>query len=389
MKFITNVTAQAHDEFVKQSPLNHLLQSSTWAKVKDNWSSKIVGVTNDDDELIASSLVLIKTLPLGFTMYYAPRGPIMDYHNQDLVSFFFKEFKKFAKKDHALFIKIDPAILVESSEPVISNLKQVGADWLGLTKNMSDTIQPRFNAVIYKEDFSEDNLSKKTRQFLNKAKRSEPIVEIGSISLIPEFCELMRKTEIRKDISLRNAEYYQKLLEQYPQDAFITLTRINLGKLLSNYQADLMKISNDIDKITNNKKLKAVNLEIENIQKNISELSTIIKEHGEVVPASCELCINSGGAAETLYGGTDITFQKYYPSYLTWYETINTAFNKGARTVNMGGVENSLSKDDGLLRFKKHFNPQIEEYIGEFNIPVNGLLYKLSNLAYNRRKHKK
>ena len=94
MKFITNVTAQAHDEFVKQSPLNHLLQSSTWAKVKDNWSSKIVGVTNDDDELIASSLVLIKTLPLGFTMYYAPRGPIMDYHNHALVQFFFKSLKQ-------------------------------------------------------------------------------------------------------------------------------------------------------------------------------------------------------------------------------------------------------------------------------------------------------
>ena len=53
MKFNTAVDAKAHDEFVKQSPLNHLLQSSTWAKVKDNWSSKIVGVTNDDDELIA------------------------------------------------------------------------------------------------------------------------------------------------------------------------------------------------------------------------------------------------------------------------------------------------------------------------------------------------
>ncbi|MDN6210651.1 MAG: aminoacyltransferase, partial [Lactococcus sp.] len=39
MKFNTYVAAAAHDEFVKKRPLNHLLQSSTWAKVKDNWES--------------------------------------------------------------------------------------------------------------------------------------------------------------------------------------------------------------------------------------------------------------------------------------------------------------------------------------------------------------
>ena len=64
MKFNTAVDAKAHDEFVKQSPLNHLLQSSTWAEVKDNWASQIVGVTDDAGNLIASSLVLIKNYHL-------------------------------------------------------------------------------------------------------------------------------------------------------------------------------------------------------------------------------------------------------------------------------------------------------------------------------------
>ena len=93
MKFNTAVDAKAHDEFVKQSPLNHLLQSSTWAEVKDNWASQIVGVTDDAGNLIASSLVLIKKIPLGFTMFYTPRGPIMDYENAELVSFFFDQLK--------------------------------------------------------------------------------------------------------------------------------------------------------------------------------------------------------------------------------------------------------------------------------------------------------
>ena len=67
-------------------------------KVKDNWGSEIVGVY-EKDTLVASSLVLIKPLPAGFTMLYTPRGPVMDYTNERLVSYFMAELKKFGKKN--------------------------------------------------------------------------------------------------------------------------------------------------------------------------------------------------------------------------------------------------------------------------------------------------
>ena len=82
----------------------------------------------------------------------------------------------------------------------------------------------------------------------------------------------------------------------------------------------------------------------------------------------------------------DTEFQKYYPAYLAWYESINHAFETGARTLNMGGLENSLSESDGLLNFKKNFIPTVEESIGEFDIPVNKFLFSASNLAYKIRK---
>ena len=46
----------------------------------------------------------------------------------------------------------------------------------------------------------------------------------------------------------------------------------------------------------------------------------------------------------------------------------------------MGGVEGTL--DDGLTKFKDNFNPMINEFIGEFDIPVNKMLFKLSEKAY-------
>ena len=46
--FNENVAPERHDAFVRQSPLCNLLQSSDWAKVKENWDHAIVGVEDVD-----------------------------------------------------------------------------------------------------------------------------------------------------------------------------------------------------------------------------------------------------------------------------------------------------------------------------------------------------
>ena len=56
--FRENIEPREHDEFVKNHPLCALLQSSSWASVKDNWDHAIVGV-EEDGQLVGSSLVLI------------------------------------------------------------------------------------------------------------------------------------------------------------------------------------------------------------------------------------------------------------------------------------------------------------------------------------------
>ena len=40
MEFVIGIDPNEHDAFVKQHSLSNLLQSSNWAKVKDNWDHK-------------------------------------------------------------------------------------------------------------------------------------------------------------------------------------------------------------------------------------------------------------------------------------------------------------------------------------------------------------
>ena len=391
------ITAEEHDEFVKNSPQTNLLQSSDWAKIKDNWGNERLGVYQDD-KLVAVASILIQPLPLGFTMLYIPRGPIMDYQNSQLVAFMLQSIKTYAKSKRAVFAKFDPSLFLrkglisqeakdqEASLAIIQSLKECGVEWIGRTEDMGETIQPRFQANIYKEYFTEDQLSKSTKQAIRTARNKGVEVIFGGTELLDEFAALMKKTEARKGIHLRGKDYYEKLLTTYAGQSYITLSRINLAQRLASLKEQLEK--NQAETSRFNEKTKPGKIdnnrqEKERLEEEIQFLNQELKTGHEIVSLSGTLTLEFGGTSENVYAGMDENFRRYQPAILTWYETAQHAFDRGAEWQNMGGIENQL--DGGLYHFKSKFNPMIEEFVGEFNLPTS-ILYPLVNKAYQLRK---
>lgn len=391
------ITAEEHDEFVKNSPQTNLLQSSDWAKIKDNWGNERLGIYQDQ-KLVAVASILIQPLPLGFTMLYIPRGPIMDYQNSQLVSFMLQSIKTYAKSKRAVFAKFDPSLFLrkgligqeakdqEATLEIIQSLKECGVEWVGRTEDMGETIQPRFQANIYKEYFTEDQLSKSTKQAIRTARNKGVEVIFGGIELLDEFAALMKKTEARKGIHLRGKDYYEKLLTTYAGQSYITLSRINLAQRLASLKEQLEK--NQAEASRFNEKTKPGKIdnnrqEKERLEEEIQFLNQELKDGQEIVSLSGTLTLEFGGTSENVYAGMDENFRRYQPAILTWYETAQHAFDRGADWQNMGGVENHL--DGGLYHFKSKFNPMIEEFVGEFNLPTS-ILYPLVNKAYQLRK---
>lgn len=391
------ITAEEHDEFVKNSPQTNLLQSSDWAKIKDNWGNERLGIYQDQ-KLVAVASILIQPLPLGFTMLYIPRGPIMDYQNSQLVAFMFQSIKTYAKSKRAVFAKFDPSLFLrkgligqeakdqEATLEIIQSLKECGVEWVGRTEDMGETIQPRFQANIYKEYFTEDQLSKSTKQAIRTARNKGVEVIFGGTELLDEFAALMKKTEARKGIHLRGKDYYEKLLTTYAGQSYITLSRINLAQRLASLKEQLEK--NQAEASRFNEKTKPGKIdnnrqEKERLEEEIQFLNQELKDGQEIVSLSGTLTLEFGGTSENVYAGMDENFRRYQPAILTWYETAQHAFDRGADWQNMGGVENHL--DGGLYHFKSKFNPMIEEFVGEFNLPTS-ILYPLVNKAYQLRK---
>lgn len=391
------ISAQEHDDFVKQSSQTNLLQSASWAKVKDNWDNERIGFYKNN-QLVASASILIKPLPLSMTMLYIPRGPIIDYQDQELLHFVLTSLKKFAKTKKALFIKFDPSLFLVQNQSgeerqdnpktldLINNLQKAGAIWLGRTELLDETIQPRFQANIYKENFSEELLSKSTRQAIRTARNKGIQVQFGGSELLDDFSALMKKTENRKSIHLRGQDYYQKLLDTYPEHSYITLASINLNERLESLQVQKSKAEKEAGKFTEKTKpgkIENNKQEQKRLQEEMDFLAEKMTQGAITVPLSGTLVLEYGTTSENIYAGMDEEYRRYQPAILTWYETAKHAFERGANWQNMGGVENDL--DGGLYHFKSKFNPTIEEYAGEFNLPTNPL-YHLSNIAYTLRK---
>jgi len=391
------ITAEEHDEFVKTSPQTNLLQSSDWAKIKDNWGNERLGVYQDH-KLIAVASILIQPLPLGFTMLYIPRGPIMDYQNSELVAFMLQSIKTYARSKRAVFAKFDPSLFLrkgligqevkdqEATLAIIQSLKDCGVEWVGRTEDMGETIQPRFQANIYKEYFTEDQLSKSTKQAIRTARNKGVEVIFGGTELLDEFAALMKKTEARKGIHLRGRDYYEKLLTTYAGQSYITLSRINLAERLASLKEQLKKNQTEASRFnekTKPGKIDNNHQEKERLEEEIQFLHQELKAGQEIVSLSGTLTLEFGGTSENVYAGMDENFRRYQPAILTWYETAQHAFDRGATWQNMGGVENQL--DGGLYHFKSKFNPMIEEFVGEFNLPTS-MLYPLVNKAYQLRK---
>ena len=395
--FKTNIDAKTHDDFVKQSPLCNLLQSSNWAKIKDNWDSCITGVYQKD-KLVASGLILIKHLPLSFTMMYIPRGPIMDYENKELVKFYLKELKKWAKTKHCLFISFDPAIklrefdLDHKDKPddqkalsIINNLQDNKAIYKGKTLKIEETIQPRFHMGLYYTDDLNSHLPKSTIKSCKAAIKRHVNVKVADHSEVEKFAKMIELTEKHKNVHLRNEEYFRKILDVYKEDATLYLADVNVNTYKKELE-DSIQIANDTlqnEKATNNAKNKALQT-IKNSEKELLTINDLASKYPNDTIIAGGLMVGFGNTCEMLYAGRNDDFNSFRPQYYLYTKKIEHSFKQGYQYVNMGGIEGTL--DDGLSKFKANFNPVIIEYVGEFDLPVMPLLYKLAKFAQKNLK---
>lgn len=405
---LKTIDKEEYDNYVRNHQYkSHFLQSLSWgefAKVKKNLTPHYLGLTTEDNQLVAATLLLEKHLPMNMCYLYAPRGFVIDFNKKELLKTMTKKVVEFAKTRKAIFVKIDPDIIRKSydyqneeqklnydPEVIFDNIKKAGFKHLGFTKNF-ETSQPRYSFRINLEQSMEDienHLSKTTKQRIAKSEKLETEVVIGTKKDIKEFYHLMTLTESRKDFISYNEDYYETLYEIFNGNknskATLLLGKINFNKTIKSLEKNLKRIVDQIsilpiDNLSKSAKTKLEELrkQKENTQSEINKYKDYAKQYGNEITLSAHMIIEYGDKAWVLYAGNHNILSETYVNYHTYYEHLRYCKSRGLRIYDQFGTIGDLREDNplfGLHEFKRKFGGDYVEFLGEWDYVINPVMY--------------
>lgn len=403
MKFIENIPKEKYEKFVKNHKKSHFLQSYAWgefSKKEKNLIPHYVGLEDDKQNLIATALLLEKKLPLNLCYFYAPRGFILDYSNEEILKEFTTKLKDYSKKKKAIFFKIDPDIiynsedtlgnkLIEKNNQELELLKKLGYKHLGFTKNF-ETMQPRYTFRINMDrpwEEIENNFSKTTKQRIKKAEDFFVEVKVGTKEDINTFYDLMILTENRKDFVTHNNQYYQSLYEIWNQDnsCNLFLGSIDLDKIINRQTNIQDELKEELKQLPKENLSKSQNTKKQELEKRMNKISNDLSryislrtEYDNNITLSAHFIIEYGDKAWVLYAGNHNILTDTYTNYETYKTHIKYYYDKGTKIYDQFGTIGDLREDNpliGLHEFKKKFGGDYIEFTGEFDYVIKPFMY--------------
>lgn len=399
--------------YSKKSPYTSFYQMPEWAKVKktNGWNSYFVGL-KDKNKIVAATLLLSKKIKMFKTMFYAPRGFLLDYDNLELLKEFTEKIKEFIKIKDALFLKINPYVdyqertvdgdIVENTEKkeLFRTLESLGFKHNGfyIEQDKKTDLEPRWISVLDINGKSMDELYSEMRSStkwrLNNSKKNALRIIEAKYDNLEEFKNLMKHTAERREFVDRPLSYYQDMFKILDEKNLVKvlLIEINFKELVELSEKTLKETNDKIDELKENtrkeKQLKELYLEKERLEKKIEELNEIIKEDGEKKIISGGWYMLYGREIIYLFGASYKKYMKYNPQYLLQWEMINYAIDNNYEAFNFYGIDGNFNKESkgfGLFDFKRGFNAKVHELIGEFDLVIDKpryLLYTISFKAY-------
>ena len=94
-------------KFLESSPMQSFLQTPEIGELrkKGGWNVDFVGV-KENKKIIAATMLVSKKNFMDSYEFYSSRGPLLDFHNRELVIFFFQHLKKYIQKKYLLSVLV-------------------------------------------------------------------------------------------------------------------------------------------------------------------------------------------------------------------------------------------------------------------------------------------
>lgn len=395
-----------YHEFVQAQENRTLFQTPEWGEVKASgeWKRDVLFVMNDSHQPVAAAMILYRPLPVVKQyLAYAPRGIVTDYHNEQQFSEVIDTLKKYLKQKSVFSLKIDPEIpwrernndfsMVEdgfNNEKIRQMLGRVGFISKPLDLGFSG-IQPQMTMVVHLKDEGKgiiQQFNSKERYKVNFAQKKGVVCYRGSIEDMDDYEYLNKITAERDQYIARSQEYlttiYQTLHPYDMMDIYFAKLDYRLAKKFAQERivqatADIERMDSQIASTQNQKKIDNLSKQkataqqnIEKYHRELEELDSLIDQYPEGKLLSGAIVATYGDTAYYLYGAniTEEAGLNANKALQTWIMQ-KLYDEKGIRKYDMYGVASNTEDHTGITQFKQSFDPELVEYIGEFDLPIN------------------
>jgi peptidoglycan pentaglycine glycine transferase (the first glycine) len=340
-----DLDSKTWNEQTASLPGAHILQSWEWGQFKKGFGWEPIYRTWQDEtgRTSAAALILQRSISLGgfaprLNVLYVPRGPVLDWSDSCLREMVLDDLQAFAKKQGAIFLKIDPEIILGTGIPgtenaletpvgqaVMANLNERG--W----RFSQDQIQFR-NTVWLDITPSEEvwlaRMKQKARYNLRLAQKKGVVVREGTLADLPPLYRMYAETSVRDGFVIRSEAYYLTLWRMFMEQG--------MAKIL------------------------------------------IAEVEGEAVGAV--VLFLYAGKAWYLFGMSREAHREKMPNYLLQWEAMRSAKAAGCTRYDLWGAPDEFTEEDamwGVFRFKEGLGGDVMRTPGAWDYTSQPWLYKL------------
>jgi lipid II:glycine glycyltransferase (peptidoglycan interpeptide bridge formation enzyme) len=350
------------NSLISKLPNPHFLQTYEWGQVKAKYgwvplyvvwtdNGQFFELTDTDhfsldrDHCVAAALILKRQiLRNGFaarlSILYSPKGPLLDWSNEALRNRVLNDLQTFAKKQGAIFLKMDPDVVLGTGVPQAENdlIEKSGQVLMTDLKRRgwgysSDQIQFK-NTVLMDLNPSEEQLlaqmKQKTRYNIRLAEKKGVVLRVGNPNDFGMLYRMYAETSMRDGFVIRDEAYYKTVWNSFMKSGEPACEPL------------------------------------------------IADVNGE--PVAAIFVFYFAGRAYYVYGMSRDVHREKMPTYLLQWDAMKRAKLKGCTVYDLWGAPDVFDESDSMwsvYRFKEGLGGKVVRTLGAWDFAPNPFWYKL------------
>ena len=367
--------SSAWNSLISNLPNPHFLQSYEWGQVKAKYgwepiylvwdhAGKMKEESNVDHlssfvsapsaaALILKRQILRNGFAARLSVLYSPKGPLLDWSNESLRTHVLHDLQSFAKKQGAIFLKMDPDVVLGTGVPqseddvvdhtgqsVLSEMKRMGWEY------SADQIQFKNTVLIDLSPAEEQLLARmkqKTRYNVRLAAKKGVSLRVGTHEDLGMLYKMYAETSLRDGFVIRDEGYYQTVWKTF-------------------MVADSPKFSNS---------------PIPSYESPFAEPLIAEVSHE---PVAAIFVFYFSGRAYYVYGMSRDMHREKMPTYILQWEAMKRAKARGCMVYDLWGAPEVFDESDamwGVYRFKEGLGGRVVRTLGAWDFAPSPLWYKM------------